>query len=680
LTSGQVNFEDAIKQGSSKFHGDKDGLMQLTTNSKELSSLVTRKAGPEAIQQMLMIQGADIADKLGVDLTGGYMAMGLTNDQSRVMAKLAESPKFFNSLRQQQIAERRRLGFDSRGSRNQEDISYGFGDSIRDAFDMSPLDDRQKRTSAALAIQEEDTRLQAVGAQKLRGGAPVYDTTYDFQGRVVGGLGNRGVLDRLSDGYDRVTNRAGRNVGMDEAYGLSELVTDDGGTFSEIVRTTTAVARDAVSGGTSRRAAQHRRLQNRRALGVRTARLHEGARQLNGSDIEGSLNAVTGAASSPNDKPEVTEKLQRDIGRAAAFLARKARALADDDKAITEEHIRESLSEAGLTPNMIDGILSAPGGAEHVLNMARGLMDSKTRKAVDEKGAELSKGLANLAKEKHGRAGATSSAAAVRKLSDYGFSGDSMDLMSDDSKSTLKEFASMSEDEIAGVMIAAMLNDEDLIGQSNAQKRAQQIIEQNPEMMKHVARGTELLQANKEIRKTVQGNLEKLTGGEGGYNKVSAKTLRSRAGDINAAQHSAGITGLLKSLSGAATAKGVELPETASPELAMKNITALSRTSQAKLDQNVVNAARRGDRGAFLRAISASDGVETDGVVVGGDGAGSAETVAQDKKASATAQLADRFSKYANANAKALEENTRELKRFNDRAAGIPVPVEGGFR
>lgn len=681
LTTGQVSFEDAIKQGSSKFHGDKDGLMQLTTNSKEFSSLVTRQAGPESIQQMLMIQGADIADKLGIDLTGGYMAMGLTNDQSRVMARMAESPKFFDSLRQQQIAERRRLGYDARGTRGKEDITYGFGDSIRDAFDISPLDNRQKRTSAALAAQEEDTRLQAIGAQKLRGGAPVYDTTYDFQGRVVGGRGKRGFFEELGDDYDRMKTTTSRGMGMDEAYGLSELVTDDGGTISEVFRTTVALGRDAVRGTRSNAAAQHNRLKNRRDLGVRTARLHEGARQLNGSDIEGSLQAATSAASSPNDKPEVTKKLQRDIGRAAAFLARKARTLADDDKAITEEHIRESLSEAGLTPRMIDGILSAPGGAEHVLNMARGLMDSKTRKEVDEKGAELSKGLANLAKEKHEQTGgAASSRAAVKKLSAYGFDGDSIDAMTDDAKSTLKEFASMSEDEIAGVMIAAMLNDEDLIGQSNAQKRAQQIIEQNPEMMKHVARGTEILQANKDIRKTVQGNLEKITGGEGGYNKVSAKTLRSRAGDINAAQHSAGITGLLKSLAGAATAKGVELTETSSPELAMKNINALSRASQAKLDQNVVNAARRGDRGAFLRAISASDGVETDGVVVGGDGAGNAETKAQDKKVEATAQLADRFAKYANANARALEENTRELKRFNDRAAGVPVPVEGGFR
>jgi len=690
LQSGETSYQDAVRQGGSKFRGDREGMLQLTNNSRELSSLVMRSAGPEAIQQMLMTQGASLADQLGVDLTSGYKAMGLTGDQARVLAQIGETPEFFNKLRQQQQAERQRLGHDAERARvGRSDLTNTAWDRFGDAFGASPWDRMQKGMSNYTARTEEDNRLAAVGAIKLRTQNPLYDSTYKYAGAVQAGR-RRYSLGDLGDG----TATTGEYLGG-KARELSNFYTDEfrergsgaGGDLVDTAFDDAGIAREAVLDiGTLIQEARGKESyvwmnasrRDRRLSAARDAAgMYVGARQLSDANPAAARSDLINAAQLGGVRGGVPGA-HRFLSKAAVLLAQKARKL-EDDRSLRQSDMLEALQSAGLSAKDANAVLASPDGAAKLLNLARGVMDSKTRKQMDEHTAKYTAGLSGLAKEGYERRmGASDETSLMKRLTGLGFEADEFSDLSDDQRATLKEFSDMSEDEIAGVFLAAMLNKEDVVGRSEAQDAAEHIMALNPEIADKVAAGMRKLEANPEMRKVIQKDLKKIAKSEDSeYSSVGLETLRSRGQAMKDTQSQLGIASLLKGYRAKATSANVDLADTTSPEEAMSNIAALSSAKKARLDPAVVSAASSGNREAFLRAISSSAGMTSDGVVIGSDGSADEAVEAQDKKISDTAVMAKRFAQYANANAKALEANTRELKRFNDKRDGVAVPVEG---
>ena len=171
----------------------------------------------------------------------------------------------------------------------------------------------------------------------------------------------------------------------------------------------------------------------------------------------------------------------------------------------------------------------------------------------------------------------------------------------------------------------------------------------------------QLINAQKQVAaldKGVQYTLRRRVGGTFAED-ATLEDIQNTVRDINIAQARVAESGTMQSLYGALRGR-VAIGKFETTKEAMTAVTALGESEQSKLSADLVGAAKRGDRNAFLRAATSIEGVSGEGLtLVQGR---NIDTGSATSAVESTEKLLARLERAQTKNVEALERNTNALK------------------
>lgn len=680
VQSGEITFQEAIQQGASKFSGDRKAIEQLTTRSRELTAKVTRNLGAEGVQAMLLNQGQNMADKLNTDLTGGLMATGLNQDQARVMARMAEKPAFFKNLAKQQQAERRRLLFAAqRAPEAAED--GGMAGVIMNDILGSPLEAAQRRASGWLARKEDDTRMEAVGARRLRAGG------FGFTDKDTVGLQateafakrlNMGREDYVSSG--RVLTTSMEYAGIGARNSMSRVIR--GGHLGDSI----------MDGLESKQGLMSSNMRDAESVGS-TTNMYIGMRR---RDAAGAADDAKGLASIIGGKG-ASEKIRQ----AAVALAEGQEAKVSEISGrfgakaglLSEAEVRRSLKAQGMTDAQVSKIASSPGGLAQMMNVARMYMNQKTTKHVNAGSKELDSLQTDVLTDAHKESVKDVQAQVGSVLTNMGFGDmiggtDSMEDLSPDEQELIAVLTDMTDGEGAA-LIGLALESSTLAGFKTPASKAGARMRAATSVGDRQAAKKKWAGLSSGVKNVLRARATRIAAGapdsddKKDFSDVTLAGVTKNMSALKKTKKNDTIGKVRARITALLGKKGVNT-EGASGTTAdqMQVVASLSSERKEALGADeLVAAAEAGDGAAFLRAAQSMDGMDGDSAVLMKDsGGGGAAVKKQDALIAQTNKLAARFAQHAANQTTAIQQNTAELRRFNDAREKAGTPVQPAFQ
>lgn len=702
LMSGEVDFEEAIRRGSGKFAGDTKALDDLMSRRDELTAQVSRRMGAEGTQNLLLLQGKQMSDRLGVSLTSGLTTMGLTQEQARVMARTAESPEYWANLKRQQEAERQRLVFDAEKGRaaqfadNPEGFvgrlgrkwrglenRYGLNmpEQVLNAITPKMIGD----TDAWLAEQEESKRLEMVGMRRLRGGN---------EGLMLSDAMLKGIEENNVDTFDleprkgKLRYNAYRRGGyLDTAEAVTGI-----GARGNLVRTVrshrnrdplTGALRDAVPGMNMAYDAidavtygREQMLQGGTLEGAREKMDREYLAAMKEANIAndvlrmgstGGMAQLSGVVGDLAGEGATKEERDRKELAARNLALRMARATSSQNAGVfSESDMRQLGAGLGLT----DADFKSGKFRATVMSMAQQDMTGKQRETMTAELQRFSEARRGALEEDFQRGAYTGSAGAVSALRDMGFGGWGTRTFGDMSKEDQALITNMSErsdEDNALIMLLALGEDTTLTGSRTDRAKAADVARQR--LTPKQARRLE------QLRKSMTRKQRADLVGKSLLADVDADVLKSADAMDVLARKAGGVRSAATVISGAQQTKeyathladiGVlDLDEDMIKDMSdtelMGIVRGLSDKRAARVSGDVRKAAANNNRSAFLKAIQRT-GKTGSGATTSTVGLETGAVRAQDRLIESTNRMAEEMARTGKKQVKALEENTRALR------------------
>jgi len=174
LTSGEIGYEEALRQGANRDMSPTD-LADMLSQMKELTTQLGKQMGPEGVQRAALQAAMDLSKQTGGQLSVRAAATSLYDEEVGALVGRMSDRKFQQGVVSQMDAEMRRREFEADKQDRAGVGSAGFlaRQGINFEGPTSFLDRKQREVSDFFTQLEEDRRLQAVGVTRFTRGVDV---------------------------------------------------------------------------------------------------------------------------------------------------------------------------------------------------------------------------------------------------------------------------------------------------------------------------------------------------------------------------------------------------------------------------------------------------------------------------------------------------------------------------